>query len=266
MTTAFDKNKVYSFVQVASKQNSAVQLFKKKISNAVTALRLAARKVHKGREMWALARKIELLKEEGRFDKVIEILNDVKKDLMKESKADKKKKEECDTTLTEKTEEAQTSANIIDEKSRVINRTKFEVVELQVEVNKTVDEVAELEWELNDATLQRASMNEAYAKEKVGLEAAIDFIKQAKKALEKFYDDHMFLVQVKRSSQPDITVEAGKDAPPPPPTVTKPYKGHGQNKGVQGMLGDIKADVESDLKELEDNEKKSVDDFEKTKD
>merc|ERR1719456_786279 len=150
------------------------------MSNAVTALRIAAKKVNKGRELWALARKIELSKEEGRFDKVIEILNDVKKDLMKESKADKKKKEECDTTLTEKTEEAQTSANIIDEKSRVINRTKFEVVELQEEVNKTVDEVAELEWELNDATLQRASMNEAYAKEKVGLEAAIDFIEKAK--------------------------------------------------------------------------------------
>merc|ERR1719161_1302508 len=109
-------------------------------------------------------------------------------------------------------------------------------------------------------------MNEAYAKEKVGLEAAIDFIGQAKKALEKFYDDHMFLVQVKRVSQPDLVVEAGKDAPPPPPTVTKPYKGHGQNKGVQGMLEDIKNDVKDDLKTLEDNEKKSVDDFEKTKD
>merc|ERR1719161_3479233 len=108
-------------------------------------------------------------------------------------------------------------------------------------------------------------MNEAYAKEKVGLEAAIDFIGQAKAALEKFYDDHMFLVQVKRSSQPDITVEAGKDAPPPPPTVTKPYKGHGNNKGVQGMLEDIKNDVKDDLKKLEDNEKKSVKDFKDTK-
>merc|ERR1719502_2017207 len=135
------------------------------MSGAVTALRVAAKKVHTGREMWALARKVELMKkEEGRFDKVIAILNDVKKDLMKESKADKKKKEECDDKLTEKTEEAQTSANIIDEKSRVINRTKFEVVELQVEVNKTVDEVAELEWEMNHATLQRGEMNEAYAK------------------------------------------------------------------------------------------------------
>merc|ERR1719311_542775 len=119
-----------------------------------------------------------------------------------------------------------------------------------MEVNKTIDEVVELEWELNDATLQRADMNEAYAKEKVGLEAAIDFIEKAKKALEKFYDDHMFLVQVQRSTQPDLVVEAGKDAPPPPPTVTKPYKGHGQNQGIQGMLGDIKADVKSDLKEL----------------
>merc|ERR1719265_2815322 len=189
MSTAFDKNKVY-FIQTASQTSYATQLYKKKMSDAVTALRKAPKKVHQGRELWAIARKIEVLKEDGRFDKVIEILNNVKKDLMKESKNDKKKKGDCDDTLTSKTEESQTSANIIDEKSRVINRTKFEVVELQVEVNKTVDEVAELEWELNDATLQRASNNEIYAKEKVGLQAAIDFIDQAKKTLEKYFDKH----------------------------------------------------------------------------
>merc|ERR1719420_197035 len=207
MSTAFDKNKVYSFAQVASSTSSTE--LKQRLQLALQALRMNAKKEKgTGRRLWATARRIELAahKEDGRFDKVIEILNNVKKDLMKESKDDKKKKEECDNTLTEKTEEAQTSANIIDEKSREINRTKFEVVELQVEVNKTIDEVAELEWEMNDATLQRAEMNEAYAKEKVGLEAAIDFIEQAKKALEKFYDDHMFLVQVKRSSAPDYEV------------------------------------------------------------
>merc|ERR1719375_949706 len=265
MSTSFDKDKVYSFVQVTSKENSAVQLYRKKMSNAVTALRIAARKVYKGRELWSLARKIETMKSDNNFDKVIEILENVKKDLMKESKDDKKKKEECDNTLTTKTEESHTSANIIDEKSRTINRTKFEVVELQVEVNKTIDEVVELEWELNDATLQRADMNEAYAKEKVGLEAAIDFIEKAKKALEKYYDDHQSLVQVQRSSQPDLVVEAGKDAPPPPPIVAKPYKGNPANKGIQGMLGDIKTDVKDDLKALEKNEKKSLKDFEKTK-
>merc|ERR1719160_1378586 len=55
MTTAFDKNKVYSLMQVASKENSAVKLFRKKMSNAVAALRFAAKKMHKGRELWALA-------------------------------------------------------------------------------------------------------------------------------------------------------------------------------------------------------------------
>jgi chromosome segregation ATPase len=267
MSTSFDKDKVYSFVQVSEANSVALQNSKKK-SDAVTALRVAAKKLHKSRELWTLARKIEVLKEDGRFDGVIEILNNVKKDLMKESKDDKKKKEECDTTLTEKTEEAQTSANIIDEKTREINRTKFEVSELEVEVNKTVDEVAELEWELNDATIQRGEMNEAYAKEKVGLEAAIDFIGKAKDALKKYFDDHQSLVQVNRR-QPDEykvgVVEAGKDAPPPPPTVTKPYKGNPANKGIQGMLDDIRDDVKDDLKTLETNEKKSVKDYKKTK-
>merc|ERR1719160_805458 len=101
-------------------------------------------------------------------------------------------------------------------------------------------------------------MNEAYAKEKVGLEAAIDFIGQAKKALEKFYDDHMFLIQIKRSSQEPYkvgVVEAGKDAPQPPPTVTKPYKGHGNNKGVQGMLEDTKKDLEDSIETKMDYKK-----------
>merc|ERR1719253_264078 len=108
--------------------------------------------------------------------------------MTKESEEDKTKKDECDTKLTDKTGEAQTSANFIDEKSRMINRTKVEITELYEKVNKTVEEVEELEWELNDLTNEREDTNEAYEKEKAGLIAAISFIKQAKKALEKFYE------------------------------------------------------------------------------
>merc|ERR1719353_548613 len=49
MSTAFDDDKVYSFVQVNVKNFLSEQSIKK-MPNAVTALRVAAKKVHTGRE------------------------------------------------------------------------------------------------------------------------------------------------------------------------------------------------------------------------
>merc|ERR1719207_330898 len=109
---------------------------------AAMALRIHAR----GARLHRIAAKLDKA-DDGRFDKVIEILNNVKKDLNKESTDDKEKKDDCDTKLQEKTADAQESANFIDDKSRLINRTKYEVEELYGKVNKTVEEVAELEWD-----------------------------------------------------------------------------------------------------------------------
>jgi len=105
--------------------------------------------------------------------------------------------------------------------------------------------------------------------EQAGLEAAIQFIGKAKEALEKFYKDNGLLQTGSSRSavaQPaDIIVEAGKEPPPPPAIVVEEYTGHKGNKNIQGILADIQGDVESDLGELNDNEKKSKKDFEDTK-
>jgi len=259
MSTAFDKDKVFNFVQISTRK---VDHHLGRIAASVL------RKQSKNSRLLRLAVRVE---REDEFGKVLDILNNVKKDMTKESKEDKKQKEECDTKLTEKTEEAQTSANFVDEKSRMINRTKVEISELYEKVNKTVDEVEELEWELNDLTNERMDFNEAYEKEKAGLIAAIAFIKDAKKALEKFYDTNgLSFLQVgaavdrsthMKTRQPDLVVEAGKAPPPPPATVTKEYKGHGGNTNIQSLLGDIADDVQKDLDELNTNEENSAKDF-----
>jgi len=262
MSTTFDKKKVFNFVQTSSRSSKTVR-------TVATRLHAFARAHGGDSRLLNVAGLIEAAalrkgNDDGRFDKIFKILNNVKKDLTKESSDDKDKKDECETTLTEKTGEAQTSANVVDEKSRLINRTRFEVTDLYAVVNKTIEEVEELEWELNDATMQREETTNAYSKEKAGLQAAISFIKQATKALEKFYDDNnLNLVQVQR--QPELVVEAGKAPPPPPTTITKEYKGASANGGIQGILAEIQADVETDLGELNDNEKNSVKDFEDLK-
>lgn len=271
MSTAFDKDKVFSFAQLSARKVD------RHLGRIVAS---TLRKHAKGRNARLLRLAARVEREDGDgdegsegFDKVLKILNNVKKDMTKESKEDKEKKDECDTKLTEKTSEAQSSANFIDEKSRMINRTKFEITELYEKVNKTVEEVEELEWELNDLTNERADTNEAYEKEKAGLISAIDFIKQAKKALTKFYKKNNFnLLQTEAQSgetkstrvekrQPDLVVEAGKAPPPPPATVTKEYKGRGGNKGIQGLMQDIADDVQHDLDELEKNEEDSAKNF-----
>merc|ERR1719386_64379 len=183
-----------------------------------------------------------------RFKKVFKSLNQVKKDLNAESKADLEKNDKCKADLEEKTDQAQTSANFVDEKSRFINRTEFEVADLYAQINKTVEEIEQEEWGLDDATKERDAANAAFIQEKDSLTAAIGFIKKAIKELKKYYDEHGFgllaksrgvvkkvsapvkakhtasLVAAKakvHSGQPTdpmtMTVEAGKAPPPPPP-------------------------------------------------
>jgi len=242
----------------------------------------------------ALMLKEEPAKDPDRFKKVFKSLNQVKKDLNAESKADLKKKEQCEKDLTEKTDEVQTSANFVDEKSRFINRTKFEVSALYEEINKTVEEIEQEEWDLDDATKERDAANAAFIQEKDSLTAAIDFIKKAIKELEKFYDANGFsllatkpgtvkkvsapvkakhtasLVAAKakvHSGQPTdpmtMTVEAGKAPPPPPPIITEPYKGN--DKGIQGIMAEVQSDVEKDKSELEKGEDKAQKAFDKMK-
>merc|ERR1719171_2030128 len=117
-------------------------------------------------------------------------MNNIKKDMNEEAKEDFEKKKTCETELQEKTSEAMQSSNFIDDRSRFINRTKFEVKDLYATVNKTIEEIEDAEWELNDATKAREEQHAAFQKEKAGLEAAIGFIDGAKKALEKFYQDN----------------------------------------------------------------------------
>jgi chromosome segregation ATPase len=231
-------------------------------------------------------------REGGDFDVVHKILNKQKKDLNVEAEADIEKKEECEELLVEKTESAQSSSNFIDEKSRYINRTEYEVADLWDVVNKTVDEIMEIEWELNDATVERDDYHNAFLKEKAGLEAAIGFIEQAKKALDKFYEDnslgaHAALVQThharrlqkpkkaaalvrlkvstKKAANPDMIVEAGKDPPPPPAISVGNYEGNEGNGGIQEIMSDIKGDVQHDLDKLKENEGNSKSDYEQLK-
>jgi chromosome segregation ATPase len=264
---------------------------------AVSALERAA--LHSSTHSSKLQFLALMLKEDpdpDRFKKVFKSLNQVKKDLNAESKADLEKKEECNTQLTTKTDEVQTSANFIDEKSRFINRTEFEVSALYEGINKTVEEIEQEEWDLDDATKKRDEANAAFIQEKDSLTAAIDFIKKAIKELENYYDTHGFsllatkpgtvkkvpalkevvkhtasLVVAKakvHSGQPTdpmtMTVEAGKAPPPPPATITTPYKGN--DKGIQGIMAEVQADVEKDKADLEKDEDKAQKAFDKMKD
>jgi len=258
-------NVLKSAVKVISKTEGATE-HKKKIQKLVDMLRTRAQN-----------------EAQGEFDVVHKILNKQKQALMDEAGADMEKKEECETNLVEKTESAQSSSNFMDEKTRFINRTEFEVADLWDVVNKTVDEVEETEWELNDATVERADYHTAFLKEKAGLEAAISFIEQAKKALDKFYEDnslgaHAFLqkqaklqkrfglrVGTKKAANPDMIVEAGKDPPPPPAISVGGYEGNEGNTGIQDIMSNIKDDVKHDLDKLKDTEGDSKSDYEQLK-
>merc|ERR1719388_578199 len=80
-------------------------------------------------------------KGDDEFGVVNDVLSDVKEDLNKEAEADMKKKKKCEKLLVSKTAQSQSSSNFIDEKTRFINRTEFEIEDLYGIVNKTVGEI-----------------------------------------------------------------------------------------------------------------------------
>merc|ERR1719324_201996 len=245
------------------------------LHQAATALRVHSM----GKALKDAAQKIDMAaRDEDPFGMVNQMLNKIKEDMAAEATEDHEKKEVCESELTEKTASAQESSNFIDERSRFVNRTQFEVRDLYSTINRTIEEIEDAEWELNDATAARAEQNTAFAKEQAGLEAAIQFIEKAKEALEKFYKDNG-LIQLysgvsflqtgslrDTATQPaDIIVEAGKAPPPPPAIVVEEYSGHKGNKNIQGIMDDIKADVQKDLDDLVKNEEDAVKDFEDMK-
>jgi len=245
------------------------------VAAAAAALREFALKnfIKNDRRLRDLAHRMGREEPAGGFEQVIKLMNNIKKDLNQEAKDDAEKGKQCEKDLTEKTSAAQVSSNFIDDKSRFINRTEFQIADLYATVNKTIEEIEDAEWDLNDATREREQYHEAFLQEQAELATAIDFIKSAKAAMKKFYDDNgLSLVQrgtqqraVAPSGEIPLIIEAGKEPPPPPAVITAEYTGSAGNTGIQAILDTVQADVEKDKQELEKTEEDSQTHFEDMK-
>lgn len=206
--------------------------------------------------------------EQGKFEKVLKAIDKMISKLEEEEKDDEKAKEECEKEREEKTKEAKELSIEIDDATEEIKTLETKIEEQKTEIEEAKAEIKENKADLKEATQQREDQKRFFEANKADDEAAVELIEKTMDVLKNFYDEAgLSLAQSKavaRKQAPEV--EAGEAPPPPPDMPSGDYEGGAkESKGIQGILKLIKEDVEKDIEEKEEMEKKAIEEFEKTK-
>lgn len=183
----------------------------------------------------------------GMFDKVIETIEKLMAQLGKEEQEDIKKVDEC----KEKYQDITVNKNDLDWKIEN-NKAKIQGHDKEIEQKTeakevTIKDIETAEKTLKDMEKKRTEENDAYKQAKKDDEKAIELLKKAKAALEKYFATNSFLQQ-----EPDFKL-SGKDS------------AKVQTKGVLSLLDMIIEDLQGELAEAKAAEEAAQLDYESMK-
>jgi len=221
--------------------------------------------------------------------KVLKKIDEIVKMKGKEEKEDLKKKQKCETDLSDAAKKARKAALDMDTSSEDIARANSKVAELNGQLKEQVAKKKSLQGQIKDIQKQRKNENTEFSSDKVADQKAISLIvsainilkdwKNAKKA-SLISQQKMSMVKValhevmqapaflQISADPKFVVDAGKAPPPPPATwdTGESYGGaKGESNGILSILEMVKADVKKDVAAAEEEEAEGVKDFNKEK-
>merc|ERR1719310_2030141 len=228
-----------------------------------------------------------------KFDmsKVIKMIDDMVVLLGKEQTADDDKKEYCkiqfDTTDDKKKDLERTISDL----EKTIAEDKEMVATITEEIKALEDGIIKLDREVVSATEQRKEEHEEFTATLAANNAAVQLIEFAKNLMNKFYNPKLYKPPPKRelTEEERITLNMGGTlaptnppggiagtgvgfqqtgtssvaAPPPPPETFGEYKKKGEESGgVIAMMDALKADLATEIQEMEFNEKDSQEEYE----
>jgi hypothetical protein len=194
------------------------------------------------------------------ISKVISMIDKMVEDLEEEGAEDQEDKETCEKDFDELQREAMLKSRAIDENIETIKKNHAEVADLEEQIATAEEEIAAMQEELKEATQMRKDENAEFKSCRADDRAAIDLIKSAKAALEKFYSDENLdgFMQVQQGP--------GEAPAPPPSTWDTPYGGKkGETVGVVSTLELIEEDIQKDITKAEKDEKESEIEFQEFK-
>jgi hypothetical protein len=263
-------------------------------TRALATLRQARQKANQrdlpGLELLALAL---AGKQQGGFDKVIKMIDNMVDVLQKEQRDDNDKKEYCGLQFDHSDDKKKELERTIEQADNAITVAKESIATLTQEIAGLTAGIKKLDTSVAEATEMRRAENAEFKELIASDTAATEVLAFAKNRLNKFYNPKLYKAPPKRelSAENRIvenfggdvpTVAPGgiagtgitafaqvrahvqrKDAPAPPPTTWKAYaKKGGESTGVIAMIDLLIADLAKEMTEAKTEEKDSQADYE----
>merc|ERR1719482_216887 len=147
-------------------------------------------------------------KNQGGFDKVIKMIDDMTVQLGEDQKADAAKKDYCLKEFDTSEDKKKELTNQIEDLDTAISDAEEAITTTKAEIEALDDGIRMLDHSVEDATEERKAQNEAYQALMAGDTAAKELLGMAKNRLQKFYNPKLAkFVQVNQNAEPQEAPE-----------------------------------------------------------
>jgi len=223
---------------------------------------------------------------QGPFDKVIGMIDEMVAILAEEQTADDEKKAYCEAELDKTEDEKKALERKVDDLGAALEDTNGMIQTLTEEIAALADGIKALDKAVVEATENRKAENVAYKELMAADTAAEKLLAMAGNRLAKFYTPKLYVAPPKQElsaeqriavnmgseaapTEPPMLVQvrqhdAGSAAPPPPPETWGAYKKKGEEHGgVVAMLNMLKADLAKEMQSATVDEEDAQAEYEK---
>jgi len=242
-----------SFVQV---QQSRSMLRKKALAAIRAAWHASDRHHRPGLDFLVMALTGKRALNQGMFDKVIRMCDDLVAELKQEQQDDNDKKEYCEQQFDLADDKKKSLERAEKDAENDIAKAKEAIETLTEEIEALEKGIKELDKSVVEATEQRQEENQDFKKLMAQDTKAKDILGFAKKRLNKFYNPTLAFAEVS-------THDTGKAPPGPPPDTWNAYaKKSDESTNVVAMIGVLIADLDKEMTEAKAEEKNDQEDYE----
>jgi len=255
-----------SLVQV---QQSRAALQQKALKVVRGAWRVSDRYHRPGLDFLVLALTGKKALNQGMFNKVIKMCDDLVGELKQEQQDDYDKKEYCERQFDLADDKKKSLERAEKDAENAIAKAKEAIETLTDEIKALEKGIKDLDKSVVEATEQRQEENTDFKSLMAADASAKEILKFAKKRLNQFYNPTLALAQSRQLGESPQLVEvgvhdaSGKASPGPPPETWDAYAKKGEEStGVVAMIDALIADLDKEMTEAKIDEKNGQEDYE----
>merc|ERR1719474_803173 len=200
---------------------------------------------------------------QGMFDKVIRMCDDLVAELRQEQQDDIDKKEYCETQFDLADDKKKTLERAEKDAENAIAKAKEAIETLTDEIEALEKGIKDLDKSVVEATEQRQEANQEFKSLMAADTKAKEILRFAKKRLNKFYNPTLALAQGRTALVEVGNHGAGQAPPGPPPDTWDAYaKKSDESTNVVAMIDVLISDLDKEMTEAKAEEKNDQEDYE----